>query len=130
MHIHREPVVADGDGETIEVIAVDVETLGIVVIICLTIFVVICEIDFMGFVLTGLDIELYFNVRVLVTYVDILVFGQVGNPFLIFISVSSNPLVCVAEILCFLFRVITIFHKVQVANVIVVPLTPVVVVIL
>ena len=84
MHVHGEPVVADGDGETVEDVSVDVETLGIVLIICLSTLIVICEIDFIRFVLTGLGIEPYFNARVFVACVNILVFGQVGNPFLIF----------------------------------------------
>ena len=130
MHVHGEPVVADGDGETVEDVSVDVETLGIVLIICLSTLIVICEIDFIRFVLTGLGIEPYFNARVFVACVNILVFGQVGNPFLIFISVSTNPPACKAEILYFFFRIVAISHEVQAANVIVAPLTTVVVVVL
>ena len=64
LHIHRESVFADGNGEPIEVIAGDVKTLGIVTIISLSALVVTCEIDFMRFVLTGLCIEPYLNARV------------------------------------------------------------------
>lgn len=112
MHIHRESVVADGDGEPIEVIAGDVKTLGIVTIISLSALVVTCEIDFMRFVLTGLCIEPYLNARVFVTRVDIPVFGQVGNPFLVLISVSTRPLACETEILYFFFHIVIIFYEV------------------
>ena len=130
LHVHREPVVTDSDGETVEIVARDVETLGIVVIISLSVLVVICEIDFMIFVLSGLDIEPDFNARVLVACIDVPVFGQIGNPFFIFIPVSTNPLVCEAEVLYFLFRIVAIIHEVQAADIIAVPLTAVVVVVL
>ena len=130
MHVHREPVVANGDGETIEVVAGDVETLGIVGIICLSVLVVTCEIDFIRFVLTGLDIKPNLNARIFVARVDVLVFEQISNPFLVFISISTCPLACETEILYFIFRIVAIFDEVQSADVIAIPLTAVIVVVL
>ena len=66
----------------------------------------------MRFVLISLSIEPYFNTRVFVARIDVPVFGQVGNPFLLFISASIHPLACKAEILYFFFHIVTIFHKV------------------
>ena len=121
-------MVSDGDGETVEVVAGDVETPGVVVIIRLSALVVIGEMDGMRFILSGLCIEPHFNARILVACVEVPVFGQVSEPFLVFVSVGPRPSAYETKILCFLLRVVAVSHQVQAADVIAVPLADVVLV--